>query len=152
MRRLSCIIIGFGAIVCFLGSCTAKPRKKLPVNQENLEHVENNQQNIHLLSPDDFEAQLKATPTAQLVDVRTPGEFNEGFIKGAVNINYQGETFTQDIARLDHKKPTFVYCEMGGRSSESCNFMANQGFTTLYQLDGGIKAWKHNKKPVELKK
>jgi thioredoxin 1 len=102
-----------------------------------------------LLNPNDFEAKMASTPNAQIIDVRTPGEFGEGYIKGAININYQGDSFADEIAKLDKSKPTFVYCRSGGRSAESCSYMANQGFTTLYELDGGISSWQHANKPIE---
>src|SRR6478735_7755650 len=64
-----------------------------------------------LLKTDDFEKKLTEITNKTIVDVRTPEEFTSGHIKGALNINYQGEHFTEEIAKLDKNKPVFVYCE-----------------------------------------
>ena len=123
--------------------CGAKTKKKASVNQENTTQAT-------LLNVNDFESKMKSMPNAQIIDVRTPGEFSKGYIQGAININYQGQNFTQEIGQLDKTKPTFVYCQLGGRSEEACHYMVNQGFKELYQLDGGISSWTHYNKPVEL--
>ena len=101
-----------------------------------------------LLNPADFQSKLKSTPNAQLVDVRTPEELKEGYIEGAININYQGADFMDGVAKLDKNKPTFVYCRSGGRSAESCTYMRKQGFKELYELEGGISRWMVKNMPV----
>jgi rhodanese-related sulfurtransferase len=103
-----------------------------------------------LLDIDKFEAGFTADPNAQVIDVRTPEEFNRGHLKGAININYQGSEFTAEIAKLDKKKPTYVYCQSGGRSAEACNYMSNQDFANIFDMDGGYSAWSHYKKPIEI--
>ncbi len=142
MRRLSNIVLILTSLICFQCSSSAKTKNSHGKDQET-------QVKSTLLSANEFESKLAAMPNAQLIDVRTPEEFNAGYIKGALNINYQGSTFMEEVAKLDKTKPTFVYCRSGGRSSESCNYMANQGFKELYELEDGISSWIHYKKPVE---
>lgn len=141
MKKLSNILLVCMALMAVQLSCT--PKKKSNQSKGDGKITSN------LLSADDFEVKMTSTPDAQIIDVRTPGEFSEGYIKGAININYQGDSFADEIAKLDKSKPTFVYCRSGGRSAESCSYMANQGFTKLYELDGGISSWQHANKPVE---
>ncbi len=97
----------------------------------------------------EFEQKLNSTPNAQLVDVRTPEEYQNGHLKGAQNINYQGDSFAEEVNKLDKTKPVFVYCQMGGRSKEACSYMSNQGFTEIYDMDNGFKSWVHYNKPFE---
>ena len=77
-----------------------------------------------------------------LVDVRTPEEFNEGHIDGAVNINFYDATFDSDIQKLNKDKTVMVYCRSGGRSSNAMNKMVGMGFSKVYNLTGGFNGWK----------
>lgn len=111
--------------------------------------AQNGNSPIHLVSASEFEQKLASMQDVQLIDVRTPEEFQSGYIKGAININYQGNNFAEEVAKLDKSKPVFVYCRSGGRSGNSAAFMADQGFKEIYDLDGGISNWSFEKKPVE---
>jgi len=77
-----------------------------------------------------------------ILDVRTPKEFAEGHIDGAVNINYFDKDFSSQVANLDKNKPVYIYCHSGGRSAKAMSIMKGAGFTTLYTLTGGYLAWK----------
>ena len=78
----------------------------------------------------------------QLVDVRTPGEFSEGAIAGAVNIDVNNDAeFEKGIQKLDKSKPVFVYCKVGGRSAQAADKLTELGFKEIYNLDGGIMKW-----------
>ncbi|AQG78196.1 thioredoxin domain-containing protein [Spirosoma montaniterrae] len=101
------------------------------------------------LAPDAFEQQLKQSPTAQLIDVRTPGEFGGGHLRGAQNIDFRQAAFAQTISGLDKTKPVFVYCLSGGRSAEAAKLMREQGFAAVYELAGGYLKWTTKLKPVE---
>ncbi|MGF7215437.1 thioredoxin [Spirosoma lacussanchae] len=101
------------------------------------------------LSTDDFEQQLKKTPGAQLLDVRTPGEFGGGHLPGATNLDFRNPAFGQNVASLDKTKPVYVYCLSGGRSAEAAKLMREQGFASVYELQGGYLKWTTKLKPIE---
>lgn len=86
------------------------------------------------ISADEFEQKLKATENAQLVDVRTPGEYSEGRLQNALNIDWNGSAFEAEIQKLDKSKPTFIYCLSGGRSSDASDKMKELGFKEIYEL------------------
>ncbi len=88
-----------------------------------------------------YAQQLKATPNPQLIDVRTPEEFQEGHIEGAKNINYYLDDFTTQLEQLDKTKAVFVYCKSGGRSGKSFKQLQELGFSSVYDLKGGYTAW-----------
>ena len=88
-----------------------------------------------------FKESMAATPDAVLLDVRTPGEVEEGAIPGAVNIDYNAPDFGEKISGLDKTKPYYVYCMGGGRSSKALDKMKAEGFTNVHNLEGGFKAW-----------
>ncbi|KAA1245822.1 rhodanese-like domain-containing protein [Aquimarina sp. RZ0] len=84
----------------------------------------------------------------QLVDVRTPKEFANGHIDGAININFYDENFETLISTIDKSKPIAVYCGRGGRSAKCSAYMEKAGFTKIYDLDGGLTEWKYKGKEV----
>lgn len=106
------------------------------------------QQSGALLPVETFSEKLKAEPGAVLLDVRTPGEYAEGYISNATNIDFNNESFKDKIATLDKSKTYFVYCLGGGRSASAAEYMRNNGFGKVYDLKGGIMAWKRNKLPL----
>jgi thioredoxin len=99
-------------------------------------------------SPKDFAAGLKNTPTAQLIDVRTPEEFSSKHLAGALNVNIQGPDFDTHIAALDPSKPVYVYCLGGGRSRQATEKLRKKGFQQVVDLEGGIINWEKNNLPV----
>lgn len=101
------------------------------------------------VSIDTFATQLKQSPAAQLIDVRTPAEFADGHLPGAVNINAQRDDFGQALASLDKTKPVFVYCLSGGRSSRAVAQLRDLGYTDVHELKGGYLKWSSRIMPVE---
>ncbi|GAA4399374.1 hypothetical protein GCM10023168_06570 [Fodinibacter luteus] len=87
-----------------------------------------------------FAAALKR-PGTTVLDVRTPAEFAEGHLPGAVNIDVSSPDFAAQVATLDPAAPYAVYCRSGNRSAAALATMAGQGFTGAYHLGGGIGAW-----------
>jgi rhodanese-related sulfurtransferase len=78
----------------------------------------------------------------QLIDVRTSREFSNGFITGAKNIDYNGDSFEKQIKKLDKNKPVLVYCAAGGRSENAAELLKEWGFREVYDLIGGYNGWK----------
>lgn len=73
------------------------------------------------------------------VDVRTPGEIADGYITGTnVFIDYNSDTFKEEVAKLDKSKAYVVYCRSGNRSTKALNIMSDLGFLKLYELEDGI--------------
>ena len=95
---------------------------------------------MSLLCATDFSAALK-WPGTTLVDVRTPEEYAQGHLPGAVNIDVSSPDFAARLATLDPAAPYAVYCHSGNRSGAAVAEMAAMGFTGAYHLAGGIGAW-----------
>jgi rhodanese-related sulfurtransferase len=100
------------------------------------------------LSPDDFEKLIKTDKNVQLVDVRSPQEVASGHIEKAVNINIADVDFQAKMSQLDKSKPVAVYCGVGGRSGKAAAKLTSLGFTKIYDLQGGMTAWKAQNKAV----
>ena len=88
-----------------------------------------------------FAEKIAVTPNPQILDVRTPEEFAAAHIDDAKNVNWLGESFVAGSEKLDKTKPVFVYCKSGGRSQNAVSKLEELGFTTIYQLQGGILKW-----------
>ncbi|MFN5324311.1 MAG: rhodanese-like domain-containing protein [Bacteroidota bacterium] len=86
-------------------------------------------------------AKLIETGKGTLLDVRTPGEIAKGSIKGSVNLDFFDDNFETKLEQLDKKKPVYVYCASGGRSSDAMEMMKKKGFVEVYNLSGGYNAW-----------
>lgn len=92
-----------------------------------------------------FKALFKQTPAidlaaiiaegALLVDVRTPGEFASGHVKGSVNIPL--DTVSSQLARFKNQKNIIVFCRSGNRSLQAKAILEQKGFTNV--INGG--AW-----------
>lgn len=106
------------------------------------------QEGISVVDSNKFEQQMKES-SSQIVDVRTPEEFEEGHITNAVNMNVTGDDFEKQIESLDKEKPVMVYCKSGGRSARAASILKDKGFKNVYDLDGGIIGWSKANKPIE---
>ena len=93
-----------------------------------------------LLDPTAFEQQIRAK-NVQLIDVRTPKEYEEGTILKAININFLGDDFGKSIEKLDKTQPVYIFCQSGKRSAAAAKKMQEAGFEVI-ELAGGYKAWK----------
>ena len=76
--------------------------------------------------------ELKDLEGVQLVDVRTPKEYESGFIDSAQNIDYNSPSFEKEIGKLDKSKPVIVYCQKGGRSAKCAQKMISAGFIKIW--------------------
>ncbi len=101
------------------------------------------------MKPDEF-ADAISKPGVQVFDVRTAAEFNTGHIVHALQADWTNQSqFLDRVQFVDKHKPVYIYCLVGGRSNAAANWMRNNGFTNVVELDGGINAWKAASKPLE---
>jgi len=74
-----------------------------------------------------------------VIDVRTPEEFASGHLDGAININWEGATFANEIAAFDPAGTYILYCRSGNRAGQAKTAMEDMGFTNLTNA-GGLDA------------
>lgn len=85
---------------------------------------------------------LLAEENIQLLDVRSPKEIKQGFIKTAKFANYYDADFYEKASKqLNENKPVYLYCRSGGRSGKSAKILQEKGFTVVNVL-GGYNQWK----------
>ncbi len=94
------------------------------------------------LSQEEWAAQKVTDSQSKIIDVRTPEEFEEGYIPHAQNIDIRmGQGFLEALKELDTSVPYYVYCRSGARSNQACQLMSQLGFEKVYNLEGGILDW-----------
>jgi len=80
-------------------------------------------------------------PDFVLLDIRTPAEVEAGHLGGAVMIDYYSESFRDQLEQLDRSLTYLIYCRTGNRTGSAYRLMQELGFTSVYDLDGGITEW-----------
>ena len=93
-------------------------------------------------------ATLTGSPEVRVIDVRTPEEFADGHIAGAVNIPVQSSDFSARVAELDPNATYAVYCRSGNRSQPAVAAMSDAGITTIFELSSGTKGWVSEGQPL----
>ncbi len=91
------------------------------------------------ISPAAFAEQRDAGETWQLVDVRETWEIEIASVPQSIHIPLVEIPSRQ--TELDADKPVAVLCHSGGRSAKVANFLADQGFSRVANIAGGIDAW-----------
>ncbi len=81
------------------------------------------------------------TSNIQLIDVRTPKEYEEGHIENAFLIDFLSDNFKEKIQELDKEKPVYLYCRSGNRSGKAAKLLLELEFKEIYDLEGGFLAW-----------
>jgi rhodanese-related sulfurtransferase len=84
-----------------------------------------------------------------LVDVRPPWGFSEENIDGAVNIDCSDPEFKEQLQKLDPGIKYIVYCKSGFRGGKTREFMEKNGFSEVYNMEGGLDAWKKANLPTK---
>lgn len=82
---------------------------------------------------------LAAGEPLRLVDVRTPAETARGVIGGAELLPLH--LLPLKLQELGSAERIVFYCQSGARSAQACMFLAQHGFSEVYNLHGGIMAW-----------
>lgn len=136
------IRVGFSEFAGYLlGGMEQWDNKALPVSKLD-------QMSVHELS--------QAVPQGdlQIVDVRSPDEWQDGHVPNATYIFLP--ELEKKAKRLDKKKPVAVYCDSGYRASLAASILQRDGFSTVHNIPGSWKAWQAAEyaveKPTEQKK
>ncbi len=80
-------------------------------------------------------------PDFIILDVRTSSEFHDGHIEGALNIDVNLPSFSEELEQLDKNATYLIYCRSGNRSRTALRIMDDLAFTRAYHLTNGITEW-----------
>lgn len=117
-------------------------RKSQPVEQGNIVS--------ETISAEAFTEKLEAEHDAIILDVRTPPELADGYIEGAINIDFKAEDFKDKLSTLDKEATYFVYCARGARSRNAADLMKELQFKKVYDLAEGFTGWKSKGLPIKV--
>jgi len=84
----------------------------------------------------------QTNPNFVILDVRTPGEWNSAHLLGSINHSTGNTTFDAELAALPKHKIYLLHCQSGTRRAPAFAKMKNLGFAEVYEMIGGIGAWK----------
>lgn len=98
---------------------------------------------IHTVDAAAFKQIIANSDSVQLIDVRTPEEYQNGHITDAILMDVKADSFTASAEdKLNKDIPVAVYCRSGKRSLHAANLLTTLGFKQIYNLKGGITEWK----------
>lgn len=94
---------------------------------------------VHLISADGLYKRITVGTPLVLVDVRTPLEFSDTHIEGAINI--PAPDLRVRYTELNPDRPTYVICSTGNRSSLAASILKKHGFKEVYNVAGGMTGY-----------
>lgn len=98
------------------------------------------------LNQEKWREQMEKDEDAVILDVRTQGEVEAGYIPNAQHIDiYKTQEFLAELDKLDKARNYYIYCRSGQRSAQACQIMDQKGFNNTYNLLGGIIEWEGEK-------
>jgi rhodanese-related sulfurtransferase len=98
------------------------------------------------VSVKELKQMIDAQEDIQLIDVREPSEYQAAHLDGLL---IPLSTVPQNVDKISKEKKVIVHCRSGKRSANAILFLeANHGYTNLYNLTGGILAWKDQIDPT----
>jgi rhodanese-related sulfurtransferase len=106
---------------------------------------------VQTISPRQFKALLdrhQGDRDVVLLDVRTPKEFEDGHIEGALLLDYYSSDYLDRLKALDRDKTYLIYCRSGNRSGKSLAIFEKLGFRRAYHMDTGVIGWSRENYPL----
>lgn len=139
MKSLFIIVYAF----VFFSGCSIETNTSRK-NQATINKIENisSKQAYEMINAN------KDNPNFNILDIRTPQEFQDGHIADSINIDYYSADFEYKIDNLDKNKIYLIYCRSGSRSNRAINLMKQKGFSEVYNITNGIIDWQQNKLPL----
>jgi sulfur-carrier protein adenylyltransferase/sulfurtransferase len=91
------------------------------------------------VTPTELKQMLDNNENLQLIDVREPYEYEAAHIESEL---MPLNTVPQNLEKISKDKKVIMICRSGNRSGNAIRFMEGHGFENLYNLKGGMLAWK----------
>ena len=131
-------ILCAGVVSVFPLISQAEEQGKKPTEATQVAHSTT----IENVSVEQAQALLSGEKPPIVIDLRTPKEFKQGHLEGAIMIDFKSANFREELAKLDRKQAYLFHCKSGARGGKSCAIWKELGFQQLYHLESGILGWK----------
>jgi len=125
----------------FLGS------QLVPAAQQKFPDLEQQQSLFKTVTPQEAKNLIESRQDMLLIDVRGQDELSEGYIEGSTLMPLWA--IIKGTQRPPQNKPILLICAVGGRSLALGKLMSKNGWNEVYNLKGGISAWKKAKLPLK---
>ena len=119
----------------------------VPAAQQNFPGLEQQQSLFKTVTPQEAKNLIDNRKDLLLIDVRGEEELNQGYIAGSTLMPLWD--IIKGNQRPPQNKPVLLICAVGGRSLALGKLMSKNGWNEIYNLKGGISAWKEAKLPVQ---
>lgn len=104
---------------------------------------------MHDVAQEELLQRINAKDSGLILDVRTPAEYAEGHVPGAINIPHdQLSARISEVAGF-RGKDVVVYCRSGKRAAIATDVLKQAGFSKLLHLQGDMSGWSEKGLPVE---
>ena len=140
MKKIIALIISLLYFV-FLGF------QLIPAAQQKFPGLEQQQSLFKTVTPKEAKYLIESRKDLLLIDVRGQDELSEGYIAGSTLIPLWD--IIKGTQRPPQDKPILHICAVGGRSLALGKLMSKNGWDEIYNLKGGISAWKEAKLPLK---
>ena len=138
------LAVTFCAMLLATTACDSSEEKKTQNVVKKVEAVQPAaavvEQKVAEITTIDWEKALEMSKAgAVLIDVRTPAEVAKGMASSAA-INIPLQEMPQRLSEFPKDKDVLVYCRSGKRSMAASKFLVENGYTRVFNIDGGILA------------
>jgi rhodanese-related sulfurtransferase len=140
MKRIIALTLSAFLLV-FLGT------QLVPAGQQKFPGLEQQHPLFKTVTPLEAKTLIESRKDLLLIDVRGQDELSEGYIEGSTLMPLWG--IIQGTQRPPQDKPILLICAVGGRSLALGQIMSKNGWDEVYNLKGGISAWKDEKLPLK---
>lgn len=135
MNKVLLSLLAVVNVILFIGVFIIDP---IPASSNSQSQ---SQQPFTSLTPQIFN-QAITSGEYELIDIRTLGEYLQGSIPDASQVDfYQTQVFSSYLDKLDKKKKYLIFCKSGNRTRQALQIMKQKGFTNVWDLQGGYTAW-----------
>ncbi|WP_165973512.1 rhodanese-like domain-containing protein [Luteibacter rhizovicinus] len=83
-----------------------------------------------------------------LLDVRTPAEYGDGHIAGALNVPVDEVAARHGVLGVPRDREVVVYCKSGKRAARARDTLQSLGYTNVHLLEGSVDAWRADGRPL----
>jgi len=140
MKKIVALTIS-ALLLVFLGS------QMVPAAQQQFPGLEQQHSLFKTVTPQEAKTLIESRKDLQLIDVRGQDELGEGYIAGSTLMPLWD--IIKGTQRPPQNKPILLICAVGGRSLALGQLMSKNGWNEVYNLKGGISAWKEANLPLK---
>ena len=119
----------------------------VPAAQHQFPGLEKQKATFQSVTPVEAKSLIDSRQDLLLIDVRGQDELYEGYIEGSTLMPLWD--IVKGTQRPPQNKPILLICAVGGRSLALGQLMSRNGWNEVYNLKGGISAWKEAQLPVK---